>query len=378
MAAHDGANAPREADVRAMLQFVADLSSFEHPEDFRGGALPGLRELVPSDTVTYNEVDFEAGTMVAGEDPVGSMIPDAPEIFVRLGHQNPLVTRYQRTRDGRPYKWSDFITRRQLHATELYHEAYRPMGVEYQLAFCLAAPAELIIGIAFNRGSRDFAERERRLLNLIRAPMIQAYRTVERYAALAAQLSALARGLERTGTGLIVLEQTPRGYAPSVISSQARHVLDPRAPDSGPLPEPVTRWIAGLPTADAKGSVAAEPGLVHASDGTAVTLRFLPARNAREADAVLVDPVAEPLSVASLRAAGLSARQAEVLRLVAFGQSDKAVAQALGVSARTVQKHLQNIYDLLGATSRTQAVRTAWSIDRGIPVEDAEPSDPAT
>jgi DNA-binding NarL/FixJ family response regulator len=35
------------------------------------------------------------------------------------------------------------------------------------------------------------------------------------------------------------------------------------------------------------------------------------------------------------------------------------------VSERTVHKHLENIYDRLGATSRTQAVLTAWSISRG-------------
>src|SRR3990170_8985817 len=105
----------READVRAMLGFVATLSSLERPDDFRAGILPGLRQLVPCEVASYNEVDFPAESMIALADPVDSIPPGAPESFVRFGQQNPLVAHYQRTRDGRPYKWSDMITRRQLH-----------------------------------------------------------------------------------------------------------------------------------------------------------------------------------------------------------------------------------------------------------------------
>ena len=82
--------------------------------------LPGVRELVPCEIASYNEVDFGAETVVAAADPIEAITPDAAEVFARIGEQNPLVTRYQETRDGRPYKWSDLITRRELHETELY------------------------------------------------------------------------------------------------------------------------------------------------------------------------------------------------------------------------------------------------------------------
>lgn len=131
-----------------MLGLVADLSSLEELEDFRSGVLPGIRGLVPCEVATYNEVDFPSASMIAMEDPVGFLAEDDVEAFVRLGRQNPLIARYERTRDGRPYKWSELITRRELHRTELYREVFAGMGVEYQMAFALPSPPGLIIGFA--------------------------------------------------------------------------------------------------------------------------------------------------------------------------------------------------------------------------------------
>jgi DNA-binding CsgD family transcriptional regulator len=66
-----------------------------------------------------------------------------------------------------------------------------------------------------------------------------------------------------------------------------------------------------------------------------------------------------------LLALGLSRRQAQVLGLVAAGGSDAAVAEQIGVSPRTVQKHLQLAYRTLGARNRTDAVRIAREAGSG-------------
>ncbi len=55
----------------------------------------------------------------------------------------------------------------------------------------------------------------------------------------------------------------------------------------------------------------------------------------------------------------LSARELEVLRLVADGLDNEAIAAALTLSVRTVERHLQNVYgklDLTGRNARTAAV----------------------
>ncbi len=57
--------------------------------------------------------------------------------------------------------------------------------------------------------------------------------------------------------------------------------------------------------------------------------------------------------------AGLTAREVEVLRLVAQGLTDAQVAERLVVSPRTVTTHLTSIYNKLGVNSRVAATRFA-------------------
>jgi DNA-binding NarL/FixJ family response regulator len=57
--------------------------------------------------------------------------------------------------------------------------------------------------------------------------------------------------------------------------------------------------------------------------------------------------------------AGLSAREAEVLGLVASGLTNAEVAERLFLSSRTINWHLSSIYRKLGSRSRTEATRFA-------------------
>jgi DNA-binding NarL/FixJ family response regulator len=59
---------------------------------------------------------------------------------------------------------------------------------------------------------------------------------------------------------------------------------------------------------------------------------------------------------------GLTQREYEVLTLVADGRSNREIGAALFISDRTVARHLTNIYNKLGVTSRTQAARYAMTI----------------
>ncbi len=55
----------------------------------------------------------------------------------------------------------------------------------------------------------------------------------------------------------------------------------------------------------------------------------------------------------------LSEREAQVLRLIAAGKTNRDVAAALFISEKTVARHVSNIFDKLGVSSRTAAV--AWA-----------------
>jgi DNA-binding NarL/FixJ family response regulator len=72
-----------------------------------------------------------------------------------------------------------------------------------------------------------------------------------------------------------------------------------------------------------------------------------------------LDPKAARVLLASRRvgpaARRLSAREEEVLRLVAAGLANKLIARKLSISERTVKAHLTSVFAQLGVSDRTQA-----------------------
>jgi DNA-binding CsgD family transcriptional regulator len=84
-----------------------------------------------------------------------------------------------------------------------------------------------------------------------------------------------------------------------------------------------------------------------------------PFTNKHRSAATLLQPhIADALRLHARRAAArsLTARQQELLQLVAAGHPNRAIARQLGLSPGTVRKHLENIFARLGVASRTEAI----------------------
>jgi DNA-binding NarL/FixJ family response regulator len=64
------------------------------------------------------------------------------------------------------------------------------------------------------------------------------------------------------------------------------------------------------------------------------------------------------------RPAGLTEREAEVVRMLARGLLTKQVARALGISAKTADRHIQNAYRKIGVSTRAAA--TLFAMEHGL------------
>jgi DNA-binding CsgD family transcriptional regulator len=257
-----------------LLDLIGEVHDSLRIEEFRPMLLDALAQAVPADWISLNDI---------GPDPESTAVlikppfePSAHELFARLAHENPLISRFQRTLDGRAYRFSDVVSADELHALALYREFYGPLGLEYQIAFTLPHQPTRLLGVALSRRERDFSDSERDLLNRARPFLIQAYRNAIEHSELVRTLAAS--------------RSTPQ-----------------RLPDPSSL-----------------------------------------------SDALIVR--------------GLTPRQAEIVHWIATGHSNLSVARALGISERTVQKHLQRCYRTLGVTTRSEAASLAWSlIEEGPP-----------
>ena len=82
-----------------------------------------------------------------------------------------------------------------------------------------------------------------------------------------------------------------------------------------------------------------------------------------------LDPAVAKLLAATLRAPrpaadSLTARERDVLTLIAGGATNRQIARRLGVTERTARTHVSNILGKLGLTSRTQAA--LWAVREGL------------
>ena len=59
----------------------------------------------------------------------------------------------------------------------------------------------------------------------------------------------------------------------------------------------------------------------------------------------------------------LTAREVQVLRLVARGSTNRSIGVELGLSERTIDRHVSNIFAKLGVSSRAAATAFAYELD---------------
>src|ERR1700685_1281655 len=187
-------------DTQLLLELVGEAYGFEDLAQYRRGILEIITRVVPCDRVGYNEITPD-GTFAM---TVPAFDQHLEPKLASLIYENPLIQRFERTRDGRPYRISDLIDQSTFHRLALYQQFYRHIGIEWQVAFTLPARAPLIVGIALTRTHTDFTDREVALLALARPHLMQAYRNAELWSARRAMLIALEQGLDTLGQHVVV------------------------------------------------------------------------------------------------------------------------------------------------------------------------------
>jgi DNA-binding SARP family transcriptional activator len=168
------------SDYEATLELLGEIHESQTHHELRVLLVTALRRLAPADYVAINEMyaGGRPGPYLVEPELPGELLPT----WNRLAHTNPLLKRYLATHDGRPYRFSDVLSREELEALPIYQEFYLPLGVHYQIAFTLPAPRDVTVAVVLSRGTPDFTDRERALLDLARPHIIQAYRNAHQRA----------------------------------------------------------------------------------------------------------------------------------------------------------------------------------------------------
>lgn len=342
-----------QRDVRAILAFLRANYALQDHDGFIDTAVHELPRVVPSDLTAYCEIDPLRQTSENWLDRPEVDTPGARRIWAERMLEMPIVAHYVATGDGRALRTSDFMSQREFRDTGVYCEHYRPKDVEHVLATWVPSRS-LAIGVGLHRDRTDFTDRERAILELLRPHLVQAWRN--------AQLAT--RLLRDSVVGSLLAEIHPeiaivdgRGDA-VLVGERARSIIGAHFPDVqlyGGLPEPVARWARHIASSmgSADGDVPARCApFVH--DGTTGRLTVRPF--VREGGLVLAVEERRSFDPERLRKLGLTTRESEVLAWVAEGKTNGDIAAILGIAPKTVEKHLEHIYERLAVPNRAAAV----------------------
>ena len=208
---------------------------------------------------------------------------------------------------------------------------------------------------ALNRASRDFGEKDKMMLGLLTPHLINAIRNSlfvremhQRSVRLESMLASVSRGVVRLGSDRRVFE----------ISEPATRNLFRYFPSWKNGSECTSRSYRRLAHGelrkkDRQYSWSRKPFIAIRDGGT---LRIIIVEHAEGEISLLMEERGR-LAAHSLSATGLTRRESEILRHIESGNSDAAVATLCGISRRTVQKHVENIFRKLNVETRTAAVR---------------------
>lgn len=346
-----------QRDVQNLFAFLRSIYLPGGLQEFPKRVASALPKLISMDFAGYNEVNLRSQRNVVEVYPEeGVHFPGSQLIFEQHLHEHPLISHTARTHDDSVLKISDFLSDTDFERLGLYQEFFRVIGTKHQMAVALSARRSTIIGVALNRRSPDFSERERALLSLARPHLIQAYANASAWTRLTRERDVAHRALEELQSAVITLRVDGRVASLPLSAQRLLEKYFDSRPKSLGLPDLLRAWLTRFAAPRLQ-----PPRPLHISRAD----HFLTVRAINEGDKIiLLLHESIPPSAASLQVLGLTPREAEVLAWVARGRTNAEIADLLGMSARTVQKHLERVFQKLGVESRTAAASRAWEVLR--------------
>ena len=346
-----------ERELRAALRALQSLcEQSAGSASFVDAALDRLTAIVPSDLTTLSICDLAQGSRRVIGRKGESLSPADRAAFDRHFREHPLVRFHSSHPGGPTQRVSDCLSFDVFRNSALHADYYRRIGINHVMALPLRIDDANVISVVFNRSRRDFKDRERAVLDAIRRPLAAIYRNLVTCESAGIGLTCISQ-LAADG-GWHMMRVTLAGQILDASPAALRLLGRFFAGDAGArgLPAPLLAWLAR-----SRNWGLERPAIDHGQPftlshlGLGLTAHFVPDRERASSGYLLMRGHRVDIGADHLADLPVTGREREVLALVAAGKTNREIATVLAISARTVQKHLEHVFQKLGVETRTAA-----------------------
>ena len=354
-------------DFERVLDFVRDLYSHHALDDFSDRTMVSLRDIIGAERIVYGNFDVERQAASLRMQPPIVTEPDGTVDGAVNGALNglesnfgahPLFRYYLQSGDGQAQRLSQIMTRSQFRRHCAVDDFVRQLGAKYQMGMFFAPDPAAVTAVLLIRTRRDFSERERALLSTLHPHLVQSFRNVASLNRYCRDLDELVSMLEGPISSVIVLagDGCVKRWTEQAKSWINRYCRTPFPAEQNRLPQCFADWYQDQLAKVAREQPSAAPRnpLLVEKNGRQLIVQLIP-DHLRDEHLLLLNERRRDSSWNSLAEHGLTPRESEVLAWVAKGKTNAEVGAILQMSSRTVQKHLEHVYQKLGVETRTTA-----------------------
>jgi len=351
-----------QRSIAPLLEFIRSLYVLREREAFISHLLISLPKLIPADVASFNEADPTTHRSRTWMNPTDPLTPENIRTWNSLMHEHPYVAHQTRSARPRPVvRVSELTSGSEFARTAIYNELLYPLGLEKQLLMAFPSRRMPVGGAGLYRHRRDFSEEEHFAIGLLHPHLLQAHENAERMTRVFDDLAALERGVEELQRGVVCLTLEGAVRRATVLArTWLRTYFPGRSTGSERLPDALHRWVAEhLRRLNAAEDIVSPARAFIVEGKRRLVIRLVLDQSA---PLLLLHEEGIELAPEPLQSLGLSRREAEVLAWVAQGKTNPEVALILGLSARTVQTHVDRIFRKLGVETRTAAAAAAFAV----------------
>jgi DNA-binding CsgD family transcriptional regulator len=344
-------------DFDRVLEFVKGLYQPRTPDGLRDHLLSALRALVPAPFA--GSASFERGSPQRGQtqrtDPPGLNSPEADVVLSQYMPKAPIVVHFERTRSEQFTRWSDLQPLSQFLRTPLYNEVYRGLGLKDGCSLFLQSRPGCLeyVGLGQHKQTSD-AHRD--VLVSISPHVLRAFRLAHTISALS-EIAAIKSGTNCAERGFMVIDRNWAITMETACATRALEKFFPKRTGRG-LPEQLAQWISHSEQTmrEATDLPAVRNPFVIERNSTRLTVHLL---SKAEQNFLVLEEHRSMIDPAALTSLPLTPRELEVLAYVAVGKTNPEIGIILGISSRTVSKHVEHILERLSVETRTAAAGRA-------------------